>query len=101
VVTVFTYSYHTRYDSIQWQPEEVEWGDFIPYCVVKQSVERMKRLGTWPGRIQEQTDSNLLRSRNSEIHFKVPTTCTSNASSSWDYVPDGLLVWAFWLDYLI
>ena len=97
VVTVFTYSYHSKYDTIQWQPEEVDWGDFIPYSVVQQSatlsMERMKLLETTTGArktIEEETPRMSLDDKNQAYY----------SSSHWDFVPDGLLVWESWLDYV-
>jgi 8-oxo-dGTP pyrophosphatase MutT (NUDIX family) len=93
VVTVFTYSYLSQKDTIQWQLEEVEWGDFVPYSVVQQeaalSMERMKTLRSWPGRVLGICP--IIKDR---VSFTFPTT------TLWDFVPDGLLVWEFWLDYV-
>ena len=40
-------------ESIHWQKEEVQWGEFVPYNVVEiaaaLSVDRLKASGTWPG----------------------------------------------------
>lgn len=97
VVTVFCFEYESLRDSISWQEEEVAWGSFVPYSVIESSarlcIERMVSAGSWPGEAPfaltlENQDSGATDDYESEVDWV-----------TWDYVPDGLLVWEAWLKW--
>lgn len=73
VVTCFSYEYNPLKDHIRHQEEEVAWGDFVPYSIVRQSAE-------------------LSIQRNMGKH----SLFEKGTAEEWDYVPDGLLVWEAW-----
>jgi 8-oxo-dGTP pyrophosphatase MutT (NUDIX family) len=97
VVTVFCYTFDSSQDSIEWQEEEVAWGAFVPYSIIMASarlaIQRMVSLSCyWPG----------------ESPYSLTLETTSRPSGAgfdsvdwitWDYVPDGLLVWEAWLKW--
>jgi len=100
VVTVYSYQFDQSKDSVRWQPEEVAWGQLVPYSIVEKaaqaSIERYQQSSQWPG--------NLLPDDN------YPPQSTIDSSSNddekiqeqipqWDFVPDGLLVWEAWLHW--
>jgi 8-oxo-dGTP pyrophosphatase MutT (NUDIX family) len=89
VVTVFTYKYLSSEESIRWQEEEVSWGDFVPYQTVEKaamlSIKRLIENGKWPG---------------SGDDYEVTQIKSSSQADNWDFVPDGLLVWVAWLQWL-
>ena len=82
--------------------EEVQWGEFVPYEVVEVaaalSVDRLKAGGSWlkvaarnyDGIDNAQMMENIQVLRNEYAH---------QAWDSWDFVPDGLLVWEEWLKW--
>lgn len=95
VVTVYTYRFQPSIDKIHWQEEEVQWGDFVDYKYVEKSaamsIDRLRNSGSWPG---SETDAlNLIRMAN---HGE----CAASHDEQWDYVPDGLLVWVAWVQWL-
>lgn len=101
VVSMFTYLCITDTESIFWQKEEVQWGEFVPYEVVEVaaalSIDRLVQRGTWPGTALEVVDASAMSE-------KVDNLKKYNGSQqvweSWDFVPDGLLVWEAWLKWL-
>ncbi len=100
VVTVFTYKYLISEEDIRWQEEEVSWGDFVPYQIVEKgamlSIKRLVRDGQWPGSGNDYEVTQMKSSSQIEL--------SSNDSTfnwyDWDFVPDGLLVWVAWLQWL-
>lgn len=91
VVDLFSYVMDTSRETVTWQPEEVAWGSFIPYSDVEASadlsIQRLAARQEWPGRfppIQSRSEKRVL----------------SGEWDTWDYVPDGLLVWEGWLRHL-
>jgi 8-oxo-dGTP pyrophosphatase MutT (NUDIX family) len=91
VVTLFAYTMDQAAESIRWQAEEVAWGSFVPYEVVEaaadRSIMRWVDQDKWPGRvppIQSPRHGNVSR-------------FTDFDWTTWDIVPDGLLVWEAWL----
>lgn len=95
IVTMFYFQFDSTRDSISWQEEEVAWGSFVPYSVVessaKLSIERMLKAGSWPGEppfalTVENQDTTSVADYDDEDDW-----------ASWDFVPDGLLVWEAWL----
>jgi isopentenyldiphosphate isomerase len=91
VVDLFVYT--SMDESVKWQPEEVAWGDWVDYATVERaadkSIQRLVDRSEWPGRsVQSKKEDKAL---DGEVH----------ESDSWDFVPDGLLVWEAWLDHLL
>ena len=97
---------------IVWQPEEVAWGAFVPYPVVhasaQQSVQRLVQTHHWPGR-RNQGLAAVQRAEPNHPQQSFFNDDKDNDSNSpdwpaswqeWDYVPDGLLVWEAWLEWL-
>ena len=98
VVQIFEYQYdnHNNHnkEEIQWQPEEVAWGDWCPRATVllsaDLSIARLMEKNQWPGPLP----------RNWEERSRALKTVTPESEwASWDYVPDGLMVWEAWLDW--
>ena len=103
VVSMFTYTCDTKLESISWQEEEVAWGDYVPYDIVElsgdMSIDRLVQSGDWPGSKSSGFDSG------SRDHLETAKELkgkygNEHAWESWDYVPDGLLVWEAWKSYL-
>ena len=93
VVHVFQYDFSAELgDEIRWQPEEVAWGDFCDHGIVVQSADmsiaRLLEQQKWPGKVPLDWDE---RTR--------VAVDTNEPWASWDYVPDGLLVWQAWLEW--
>lgn len=94
VVALFSYAMDQAAESIRWQEEEVAWGSFVPYEVVEasadRSIVRLVEQNKWPGRIppiQSPRHGNA--------------SCSTDYDwTTWDIVPDGLLVWEAWLGLL-
>lgn len=97
VVTVFTYRFDPNLDEVKWQEEEVQWGDFVDYNLVEKSaalsIERLVASGCWPG---SERDTNAVEA----IRFGSDCGETMSLENDWDYVPDGLLVWVAWIQWL-
>jgi isopentenyldiphosphate isomerase len=95
MVSMFTYRYDDKLgDTIKWQEEEVDWGDFVSYSLIKRlaskSVERLVDKKEWPG-------------NNNDLEFLKATsdkTKEDDDDIEWDFVPDGLLVWIAWLKWM-
>jgi isopentenyldiphosphate isomerase len=98
VVDLFVYVMNTKNESIQWQDEEVAWGSFVPYRTIEaaadRSIHRLAERGEWPGRYPPIQSSRMgkLDPEDEGARFDGATQWTS-----WDFVPDGLLVWEAWL----
>jgi 8-oxo-dGTP pyrophosphatase MutT (NUDIX family) len=96
VVHVFEYDFSEELgDEIRWQPEEVAWGDFCDQDIVVQSADmsiaRLLEQQKWPGKVPLDWDERT-RVLSTVVHTNEPW-------ASWDYVPDGLLVWQAWLEW--
>jgi isopentenyldiphosphate isomerase len=108
VVDLFCYTVHNPTDEamIKWQPEEVSWGAFVPYAVVEAAADRsIKRCQPWPGlwpRYQSRRKGHLLLPEEEPSCGQTTTTTRTRqeAWESWDFVPDGLLVWVAWTRFL-
>lgn len=89
VVTMFTYRCMDD-EIIKWQEEEVQWGGWVSYRDIESSatlsINRLKDRGNWPGS-GICTDNTML-----EID-----RASGFEGETWDYVPDGLLVWEAWV----
>mmetsp|Transcript_10838 Transcript_10838/g.16153 ORF Transcript_10838/g.16153 Transcript_10838/m.16153 type:complete len:459 (+) Transcript_10838:97-1473(+) len=91
VVTVFTYRCNVKEETLKWQEEEVAWGDFVSYPIIEAaaqlSIERLLEGGKWPGKQQAPVEPLQLEYNDGEW-------------KTWDFVPDGLLVWEAWKEWL-
>lgn len=94
VVTVFCCTFQSNQDSVTWQEEEVAWGDFVTYDTIVASadlsIQRLVEKSEWPGRLPTRIKERLTESQRGG---------DNDAWKSWDYVPDGLLVWEAWLNW--
>ena len=92
VVDLFEYVVDTSIEQISWQAEEVAWGSFCSYDVIEAaadlSIRRLETKGTWPGSFPA-----IQSPKNGELSHET----TDSAWETWDFVPDGLLVWEAWL----
>lgn len=102
VVDLFAYTCHSNQETVTWQPEEVAWGSFVPYTTVEaaadRSILRLAERGAWPGRhppVQSprRGEDNIDCNDDDE---SIQDKAVQNWRS-WDFVPDGLLVWEAWL----
>lgn len=100
IVSMFTYQCLTDRENISWQEEEVQWGQFVPYEVVEVaaalSINRMIESGTWPGGV---FDIDRTETNEKVEHLKKEYGNHQQLWESWDFVPDGLLVWEAWLQW--
>lgn len=90
VVDLFSYTMDTSKENVVWQAEEVAWGSFVPYDILEaaadESIQRIVAApGGWPGRYP------TVRLSGKELDSK-----SFGDWKSWDFVPDGLLVWEAW-----
>eukprot|EP00978_Attheya_sp_CCMP212_P022922 scaffold69310_cov48-Attheya_sp.AAC.6 len=98
VVSMFTYQYDASAgDTIAWQEDEVAWGEFVPYSMVEEaavlSVDRLRQGQNWPG------NSSTILPRKTTLHLSM--FGNSDDWKSWDFVPDGLLVWEAWQYWML
>lgn len=98
VVTVFQYTIQDpSAETISWQEEEVSWGEFVPYNLVEAaadlSIQRLVSKKEWPGTLPAiQSKWKGSKSPENDAYQNKDWT-------SWDFVPDGLLVWEAWLQW--
>lgn len=96
-VTLYSYTMDTEKETVSWQEEEVAWGDFVEYPVIAAaadlSIQRLDKQNAWPG-----THPPI----QSDLRGVAPKDVAYNNDDwkKWDFVPDGLLVWEAWLEYL-
>ena len=96
-VSLYCYRMDTSKEQISWQEEEVAWGEFVPYAIVQaaadRSIQRFQAKGEWPG------SEPLIQSASQGA---APDDVSSDSDDwmAWDFVPDGLLVWEAWLQWL-
>jgi 8-oxo-dGTP pyrophosphatase MutT (NUDIX family) len=94
VVTLFSYTMNSEQETVTWQEEEVAWGDFVPYSIITsaadRSILRFAAAKKWPGKYPP-IQSELKGSEPEGGSYE------SGAWMTWDFVPDGLLVWEAWL----
>lgn len=105
IVDLFQYVMDTNDESVVWQEEEVVWGDFVNYKVVMASADlSMKRAasaGTWAGPPIQSELKGIMPIKEADINnSKLAVTAYSESWKEWDFVPDGLLVWRSWLEFL-
>ncbi|KAG7357584.1 NUDIX domain containing protein [Nitzschia inconspicua] len=98
LVDLYQYVMNTERETISWQEEEVSWGEFVPYDVISAaadlSMQRAANEGSWPGiypPIQSHLQGMVVDQEHANRH---------KGWDTWDFVPDGLLVWNAWLEYL-
>jgi 8-oxo-dGTP pyrophosphatase MutT (NUDIX family) len=109
LVDLFQYAMDTTSndETIQWQEEEVAWGDFVDYRVITASadlsMQRAASEGTWPGSyppIQSEL-KGVLPVEEDDISSSSESVVKYDGKwKEWDYVPDGLLVWKAWLEMI-
>eukprot|EP00984_Skeletonema_dohrnii_P006564 scaffold2352_cov90-Skeletonema_dohrnii-CCMP3373.AAC.3 len=110
VVSMFAYTCDTSSETIKWQEEEVAWGGWVPYDVVevagKLSIDRLKEEGVWPGTGVDDSEDERVTNDESEAKMKELKSKYNideqqeQPWESWDFVPDGLLVWVAWLKWV-
>jgi 8-oxo-dGTP pyrophosphatase MutT (NUDIX family) len=97
VVTLYSYAMDVETEQVSWQQEEVAWGDFVPYAVIEaaadRSIQRFANTNEWPG-----SDPPIQSARRGEAPAN--TAYEKDDWTTWDFVPDGLLVWEAWLQWL-
>ena len=100
LVTLFHYTFNSKRENVSWQEEEVAWGDFVSYPVIAaaadRSIQRLAKDRSWPGSyppIQSAWNGVLQQEADSSVS-------EGHDWASWDFVPDGLLVWDAWLNWL-
>mmetsp|Transcript_20936 Transcript_20936/g.29550 ORF Transcript_20936/g.29550 Transcript_20936/m.29550 type:complete len:506 (-) Transcript_20936:80-1597(-) len=104
VVAVFCYTCEKEEESkIQWQKEEVAWGDFVPYSTIEQaaqlSINRLKQVGEWPGTYPQDDNNNEDENSSAGVVASSDTHNDNDDWKQWDFVPDGLLVWNAWIEW--
>lgn len=96
-VTLYCYRMDTGREQVSWQEEEVAWGEFVSYAIVQaaadRSIKRFQAKGEWPG-------SEPPMQSASQGAAPADVSYDSNDWTDWDFVPDGLLVWEAWLQWL-
>ena len=94
VVTMFCYTFDSTRDTVSWQEEEVAWGAFVDYATIEKSatlsIDRLLKTESWPGRTPADLNTRLA---------SIDDDDNEGEWTTWDYVPDGLLVWEAWLDW--
>eukprot|EP00986_Skeletonema_menzelii_P020424 scaffold31141_cov154-Skeletonema_menzelii.AAC.3 len=110
VVSMFAYTCDTSSETIEWQEEEVAWGGWVPYDVVEVagelSIDRLKERGVWPGTGTDNEEEEKVTYDESEAKvMELKGKYNSDQEEdqpweSWDFVPDGLLVWVSWLKWV-
>jgi isopentenyldiphosphate isomerase len=97
LVTLYCYQMDTSREQVSWQEEEVAWGEFVPYVIVQaaadRSIQRFQAKGEWPG-------SEPPIQSASQGAAPADVSHDSDDWMAWDFVPDGLLVWEAWLQWL-
>ncbi|KAL3802436.1 hypothetical protein ACHAWO_004738 [Cyclotella atomus] len=100
VVSMFTYQCMTDSESISWQEEEVQSGQFVNYDVVEVaaaiSIDRLAQRDEWPG-VAFEIDASEISENVANLKKQYGN---NQVWESWDFVPDGLLVWVAWLKWL-
>ena len=101
VVSMFAYQCISTEENISWQEEEVQWGEFVPYHVIEAaaalSIARLKANGSLPmSSFSNLEDGTQITDDQIEDAKK---QYTSQAWDTWDFVPDGLLVWEAFLQW--
>jgi 8-oxo-dGTP pyrophosphatase MutT (NUDIX family) len=98
LVDLYQYVMDTREETISWQKEEVAWGSFVSYNTIMAaadlSIQRAAAEKSWPGSyppIQSELRGKLQEGMEEEKY---------KSWKEWEFVPDGLLVWNAWLEYL-
>ena len=70
----------------------MQWGNYVPYSVVEssalKSIRRLVSKNGWPGK-----EPLVLKTNNDDLDHLA-------GSENWDYVPDGLLVWEAWNEWM-
>ena len=98
---MFAYQCVTAEEKISWQEEEVQWGEFVPYHVVEAastlSIARLKANGSLPiNSFRDLEDGTQITEEKRE---ELKKQYTSQEWDTWDFVPDGLMVWEAFLQW--
>jgi hypothetical protein len=84
-------------EQISWQEEEAAWGAFVPYAITQaaadRSIQQFHAKGEWPG-----SEPPIQSTRQGVAPTDV--SYDSDDWTDWVFVPDGLLVWEAWLQWL-
>ena len=104
VVSMFAYQCLTDVERIRWQKEEVQWGEYVPYEVVelaaKLSIDRLTDNGSWPGVTNPNNVNEMRQSQMNELVQSSKEEYNYHQTwESWNFVPDGLLVWEAWVQW--
>jgi ADP-ribose pyrophosphatase YjhB (NUDIX family) len=98
LVTLYCYRMDTLREKVSWQEEEVAWGEFVPYAIVQaaadRSIQRFQAKGEWPGSEPPIQSASQAGAAPADLSYD------SEDWTDWDFVPDGLLVWEAWLQWL-
>jgi len=98
VVTLFTYA-EDGGEIVRWQEEEVAWGEFVPYGVVGRaaasSIRRLEKRGEWPGAMGGEDGGGTVGGGGGD-----GGDADGYQWQTWDFRPDGLLVWEAWLEWI-
>jgi len=109
VVDVYAYETSSKeVNNIKWQKSEVEWGQFVPYPVIKDaaslSIDRLMEKNKWPGSYYGSKDliQMTLLSKNDSSAFDdlYGNDDEGKEWKEWNFVPDGLLVWEAWIRWM-
>ncbi|KAL3823282.1 hypothetical protein ACHAXA_003430 [Cyclostephanos tholiformis] len=111
-------------EAVSWQDEEVAWGDYVPYDIVEMaanaSMKRLVERGAWPpddGMDDDDRpvgDDAVVSALDFNHDHLAPPDGASTAMErheydndddistwkTWDFVPDGLLVWEAWKSFI-
>jgi isopentenyldiphosphate isomerase len=103
VVTVYRYTMDPSIETISWQEEEVAWGEFVPCNIVEAaadlSIQRLAEKKAWPGAYPV-IQSKWKGSKPPNDEYKGGGGRGGDGDwETWDFVPDGLLVWEAWLKW--
>jgi 8-oxo-dGTP pyrophosphatase MutT (NUDIX family) len=99
IVSTFVYSADPSREVVSWQDDEVAWGSFVPYRIVEKaaalSIRRLMARQEWPGGPRTVPDY-----RSSQNDVIASSSSEWGSWETWDFVPDGLLVWDAWLEFM-
>ena len=109
VVDVYAYETSSNeVNNVKWQKGEVEWGQFVPYTVIKDaaslSIDRLMEKNEWPGSSNGSKDLiqmiSLSKNDSSSFHNLYGNDDEGREWKEWNFVPDGLLVWEAWIRWM-
>jgi 8-oxo-dGTP pyrophosphatase MutT (NUDIX family) len=87
VVTLFTYTMESQEETVTWQEEEVDWGNFVPYPIIEsaadRSIQRFANDKKWPGSYPP-IQSDRKGSKPDDVAYE------NEVWTEWDFV------WHYW-----